>query len=217
MVHYQPSAQVPARRGGRAAGPTPAAGASSSAGRAGARGRPAAFVGPPPRRAALAPVAAPRGERFSPPYLWASGGAGGRGGLAAAGRRRPAPLPAHPPLPGPVAAPGEPPAGAGHLPPGLLGLRGRGGGGCCGAQRGGGEGWWAFAGPREAKELPQTSLQSGFRPPVSGSAPTCPVSGVRWDTLTPPARPAGLLPSPPEQGSCIKVYYQETHNPPRLH
>lgn len=92
-----------------------------------------------------------------------------------------------------------------------------GGGGCCGAQRGGGEGWWAFAGPREAKELPQTSLQSGFRPPVSGSAPTCPVSGVRWDTLTPPARPAGLLPSPPEQGSCIKVYYQETHNPPRLH
>lgn len=61
MVHYQPSAQVPARRGGRAAGPTPAAGASSSAGRARARGRPAAFVGPPPRRAALAPVAVPGG------------------------------------------------------------------------------------------------------------------------------------------------------------
>lgn len=64
MVHYEPSAQVPARRGGRAAGPTPAAGAASSAGWARARGRPAAFVGPPSRRAALAPVALPRGESF---------------------------------------------------------------------------------------------------------------------------------------------------------
>lgn len=48
MVHYQPSAQVPARRGGRAAGPTPAAGAASSAGRASARGRPAPLWGSRP-------------------------------------------------------------------------------------------------------------------------------------------------------------------------
>lgn len=99
MVHYQPSAQVPAQRGGRAAGTTPAAGASSSAGRARARGRPAAFVGPPPRRAALAPVAAPSGERFSPPYLWTSRGGRGRGGLTEARRPRTPP--------GPVTLPGK--------------------------------------------------------------------------------------------------------------
>lgn len=76
MVHYQPSAQVPARRGGRAAGPTPAAGASSSAGRARAQGRHTVFVELPPRRAALAPVAVPGGggKAFSSPYLWASRG-----------------------------------------------------------------------------------------------------------------------------------------------
>lgn len=138
MVHYQPSAQVPARRGGRAAGPTPTAGASSSAGRARARGRPAAFVGPPPRRAALAPVAAPRGESFSPPYLWASRGGGGRGGLAAAGRRRPGPLPPH--APRPVPAPGEPLAGPHGSRAAASGGRGCSGyvaGGCCGAQPGG--------------------------------------------------------------------------------
>lgn len=66
MVHYEPSAQVPARRGGRAARPTAAAGATSSAGRARARGRLAAFVGPPSRRAALAPVAPPTEEGLPP-------------------------------------------------------------------------------------------------------------------------------------------------------
>lgn len=67
MVHYQPSAQVPARRGGRTAGPTPAAGASPSAGRARARGRPAAFVGPSPRRAR--PGSDAEGAALLPPLL----------------------------------------------------------------------------------------------------------------------------------------------------
>lgn len=142
MVHYQPSAQVPARRGGRTAGTTPAAGASSSAGRARARGRPTAFVGPPPRRAALAPVAAARGEPFSPPCLWTSRGGRGRGGLTAAGRRRPAALPPHPP--GPVPLPGKLPVpehGSRAPASGDRGCSGYITGECCEAQSGGDECW----------------------------------------------------------------------------
>lgn len=66
MVHYQPSAQVPARRGVHTAEPTPAAGASPSAGRARSRGRPAAFVWPPPRRAHSGSDA--EGAALLPPY-----------------------------------------------------------------------------------------------------------------------------------------------------
>lgn len=186
MVHYEPSAQVPARRGGRAAGPTPAAGAASSAGRARARGRPAAFVGPPSRRAALAPVAAPRGEsfprRFHGPHVVEGEGVGSP---------RPALLPPHPRA-SPCSWKAAPVSGT--CLRGCFGYKTR---GCCGLVR--------LCWPAGTNELPQTSLQSGFTSPVPGGSDP------------PGAGRAGLPASSSVQESCVKVYYHEKHNAPRLH
>lgn len=116
MVHYQPSAQVPARRGGRAAGPTPAAGAASSAGRARAPGPPRRLCGAavPPRRARPA-SGAEGGELFPALFMgltwWRGKGWARRGPLCSLR------------TPSDQSLLRESRPGPGHLPPGMLGLQ----------------------------------------------------------------------------------------------
>lgn len=148
MVHYQPSAQVPARRGGRTAGPTPAAGAAASAGRARARGRRAAFVGPRPA-VPRSPRERLQGERAFARLIYGPHMVEGEG----VGSPLPALLPPYPPGQSLLR---ESCPGPGHLPSGMLGLQSPG---------------VPWAGEvLLANELPQTYLQSVFWSPVPGGS-----------------------------------------------
>lgn len=111
MVHYQPRAQVPARRGGRSR--------ADPGRRCRLLRRAGEGPGPPRRLCGAASRERRRGGRALPRLIYGPHVVEGEG----VGSPLPALLPPHPPSQSPLR---ESRPGPGHLPPGMLGLHGPG-------------------------------------------------------------------------------------------